>query len=54
MKYIAYKAGFKIAEVPVIFIDRKEGSSKMSGGIFNEAFTGVLQLRIRRFKDLKI
>jgi dolichol-phosphate mannosyltransferase len=50
MKYSACKLGFKVAEVPVIFIDRKEGSSKMSGGIFNEAFTGVLKLRFRRIK----
>ncbi|MDR0693817.1 MAG: polyprenol monophosphomannose synthase [Prevotellaceae bacterium] len=48
MKYFAYKLGFTIKEVPVIFIDRKEGSSKMSGGIFNEAFTGVLKLRFRK------
>ncbi|MDR3134448.1 MAG: polyprenol monophosphomannose synthase [Prevotellaceae bacterium] len=50
MKYLAYKLGFTIKEIPIIFIDRKEGSSKMSGGIFNEAFTGVLKLRFRRLK----
>lgn len=49
MKYTAYKLGFKIAEVPVIFINRKEGSSKMSGGIFGEAFWGVIGLRFRKF-----
>lgn len=49
MKYTAHKHGFKIAEVPVIFINRKEGTSKMSGGIFGEAFWGVIRLRFRRF-----
>ena len=49
MKYTAYKRGFKIAEVPVIFVNRKEGTSKMSGGIFGEAFWGVLGLRFRKF-----
>ena len=49
MKYTAHKLGFKIAEVPVIFINRKEGTSKMSGGIFGEAFWGVIKLRFRRF-----
>ena len=49
MKYTAHKLGFKIAEVPVIFINRKEGTSKMSGGIFGEAFWGVIRLRFRRF-----
>jgi dolichol-phosphate mannosyltransferase len=50
MKYTAYKLGFHIAEVPVIFVNRKEGTSKMSGGIFGEAFWGVLKLRCRKFK----
>ena len=49
MKYTAYKLGFKIAEVPVIFVNRKEGTSKMSGGIFGEAFWGVIKLRFRKF-----
>lgn len=49
MKYTAYKLGFKIAEVPVIFVNRKEGTSKMSSGIFGEAFWGVLKLRFRKF-----
>ena len=48
MKYTAYKLGFKIAEVPVIFVNRKEGTSKMSGSIFGEAFWGVLGLRFRK------
>ena len=46
MKYTAYKIGFKIKEVPVIFINRREGTSKMSGGIFGEAFFGVMRLRL--------
>ena len=49
MKYTAYKHGFRIAEVPVIFVNRKEGTSKMSGGIFGEAFWGVIRLRFRKF-----
>lgn len=45
MKHTAYKIGFKTKEVSVIFINRQEGISKMSGGIFNEAFIGVLRLK---------
>lgn len=45
MKYTAYKIGFKIKEVPVIFVNRREGVSKMSGGIFSEALFGVMRLR---------
>lgn len=48
MKYNTYKLGFKIQEVPIIFIDRKEGTSKMSSGIFGEAFWGVLKMRFRK------
>ena len=47
MKYSAWKLGFKITEVPIIFVNRKEGTSKMSSGIFGEAFWGVLKLRFR-------
>ena len=50
MKYTTYKLGFKITEVPIIFINRKAGTSKMSGGIFGEAFWGVLKLRFRKLK----
>ncbi len=50
MKYTAYKLGFKIEEVSIIFIDRKEGTSKMSGGIFNEAFWGVMKLKVRKIR----
>lgn len=46
MKYTAYKKGFKVKEVPVIFVNRREGTSKMSGGIFSEALFGVIRLRL--------
>jgi len=46
MKFKAWKAGFKIVEVPIIFTDRREGTSKMSGGIFSEALWGVLKMKI--------
>ena len=46
MKYTAYKIGFRIKEVSVIFVNRREGTSKMSGGIFGEAFFGVMRLRL--------
>lgn len=49
MKFTAWKLGFRIAEVPIIFTDRKVGSSKMSGGIFNEAMWGVLRMKIGSF-----
>ena len=45
MKFTAYKIGFRIKEVPVIFVNRREGTSKMRGGIFGEAFFGVMRLR---------
>jgi len=47
MKYLSWKFGFNIQEVPIIFTDRTEGTSKMSTGIFKEAFFGVLQLKLR-------
>ena len=54
MKFKAWKYGFRIVEVPVIFTDRKEGVSKMSGGIFFEAVFGVLQMKINSiFKNWK-
>ncbi len=46
MKYTAYKCGFTIKEVPIIFVNRVLGSSKMSGGIFGEAVLGVIRLKI--------
>ena len=45
MKFTTYKCGFKIKEVPVIFVNRVEGLSKMNSGIFGEAFFGVMSLR---------
>jgi len=50
MKYTALRLGFRLKEVPVIFVNRKEGTSKMSGSIFGEAFWGVLKLRFRKFR----
>lgn len=50
MKYTTFRLGFKIAEVPIIFVDRKEGTSKMSSGIFGEAFWGVIGMRFRKFR----
>jgi dolichol-phosphate mannosyltransferase len=47
MKFTAWKSGFKIVEVPIVFTDRREGTSKMSGGIFNEALWGVMKMKIR-------
>jgi len=46
MKFTAWKMGFRIVEVPIIFTDRQQGQSKMSGGIFNEALWGVIKLKI--------
>ena len=46
MKFTAYKCGFTLKEVPIIFINRELGTSKMSGGIFSEAFFGVIQLKV--------
>ena len=57
MKYTAHKIGFQIKEVPVIFVNRREGTSKMSGGIFSEALFGVVRLRIdgwfRKYPEIK-
>lgn len=54
MKFTTWKLGFKIKEVPIIFTDRKQGSSKMSGGIFNEAVWGVIGMKLRSlFKTYK-
>ncbi len=57
MKFTTYKCGFKIKEVPVIFVNRVEGTSKMSGGIFSEAFWGVMRLRLdgwfRKYPKIK-
>ena len=57
MKYTAVKLGFDVVEVPIIFTDRTEGTSKMNKSIFREAIFGVIQLRIRslmgRIKPVK-
>ena len=45
MKYAALKHGFKIAEVPITFVDRLYGLSKMNSGIFKEAFLGVWKMK---------
>ena len=50
MNYTAYRLGFPITEVPVIFVNRKAGTSKMSGSIFVEAFWGVIKLRFRKIR----
>lgn len=47
MKFNAWKHGFRIVEVPIIFTDRTRGESKMSGGIFKEAIFGVLEMKIK-------
>ncbi len=46
MKFTAWKLGYNIEEVPIVFTDRREGTSKMSGGIFNEALWGVLIMKL--------
>ncbi len=50
-KYTAYKLGFKITEVPIVFTDRVLGQSKMSMKIFKEAFFGVFRLKFRNWKE---
>ncbi|MDR1581711.1 MAG: polyprenol monophosphomannose synthase [Prevotellaceae bacterium] len=54
MKYTAWKLGFNIVEVPIIFIDRKLGYSKMNSEIFGEAAWGVFKLRFRKIKPRNI
>lgn len=49
MKFTAWKLGFKIVEIPIIFTERQEGVSKMSGGIFNEAVWGVIKMKVNSF-----
>ena len=53
MKYAAWRLGMRLKEVPIVFVERREGASKMSGGIFGEAFFGVLGLRFRRIRARK-
>lgn len=49
MKFTAWKYGFNVIEVPIVFTDRKQGTSKMSGGIFNEAIWGVIKMKFSSF-----
>lgn len=53
MKYTAHRLGFKLKEIPITFVDRKEGQSKMSKGIFKEALLGVIDMRFRKFTPAK-
>ena len=53
LKYSALRLGFKVKEVPVIFVNRELGTSKMSGGIFSEALFGVIRLRFSSIKPNK-
>ena len=54
MKFLAWKFGFRIVEIPIIFTDRTKGESKMSPGIFKEAVLGVLQMKIQSwFRDFR-
>lgn len=50
MKYSAWRLGLTIKEVSIVFTERREGASKMSGGIFGEAFFGVLKLPFRKIR----
>ncbi len=50
MKYSSWRLGLKVSEVSIIFVDRVEGTSKMSSGIFGEAFWGVLKLPFRKIR----
>lgn len=53
MKYAAYKLGFKIVEIPILFKDREKGQSKMSIKIFKEALLGVLKIRFKNYQPKK-
>lgn len=57
MKFTAHKCGFAIEEVPIVFVNRVLGTSKMSGGIFSEALLGVIRLKIqswfRKYPEVK-
>jgi len=54
MKYTAWRLGFRIVEVPIIFTDRTEGTSKMSSKIFKEAFLGVMSLRFKKIRPAAV
>ena len=52
MKYTAWRLGFRVREISIVFVDRVAGTSKMSSGIFGEALWGVLKLRFRHIKGV--
>lgn len=53
IKFLAHRLGYTLKEIPIIFTDRKRGTSKMSGGIFSEALFGVIAMRLRIPKRIK-
>jgi dolichol-phosphate mannosyltransferase len=53
MKYTAWRLGLRLGEVSIVFTERREGASKMSGGIFKEALIGVMKLPLRRIRSRK-
>lgn len=53
MKYSAWRLGMKLREIPIVFTERREGCSKMSGGIFGEALFGVIKLPLRRIRSAR-
>ena len=53
MKYTAWRLGLRLGEVSIVFTERREGASKMSGGIFKEALFGVMKLPLRRIRSRK-
>lgn len=54
MKYTAYKLGYKVVEVPIVFVNRVLGTSKMNTSIFGEAMLGVIQLRLGKVKGKRV
>ncbi|HRO73506.1 MAG TPA: polyprenol monophosphomannose synthase, partial [Saprospiraceae bacterium] len=50
MKYYSWNKGFRLKEVPITFVDREKGASKMHANIVSEAIKGVLQMRIRKIR----
>ena len=54
MKYSAWRLGLKVCEIPIVFTERREGTSKMSGGIFGEALWGVLKLPFRKIRATRL
>jgi dolichol-phosphate mannosyltransferase len=52
LKYITWRAGFKIKEIPIIFRDRVQGKSKMSSSIFKEAIFGVIWMKLTNYRKM--